>query len=315
MESLSRHHILIPVANGVANSGLACKWAALVHAWRVEVRDWTMLAELLRHDLCVTTDFGTESGLSRVPHIDPNQLRPHWREEPEMTDDSAFVLMPETPLVSFDSSMPVPGTEHICHNVIRHVTQHLSKFAPWLKKAKAVSKMFSGILYKERFCERCIPDPWFKRSREIVMGAIREPLDHRFISVIEFLEDFLPLKSMILQNFSPQKMFTKRRQQADSEDTVASKGPEQWIDQDLVTAALTSPSWWNYGLMLEAIGHAPEHVVYVSRSCKCHKSSVDTEHFADTISFTRGHRKKCRRSVFDHACLSTQKPANKTRRR
>ena len=103
-----------------------------------------ILAKLLRRVLCVTTDFGTESGLSRVPHIDPNQIWPHWIEEADMVDDSEFVPMPETPLVSFDSSMAVPGTEHICHNVFRHVSGHLSKFQPWLQKAKAVSKMFFG---------------------------------------------------------------------------------------------------------------------------------------------------------------------------
>ena len=294
LEKLLRHHILIPVANGVANSGLACKWAALVHAWRVEVRRWMMLAKLLRRVLCVTTDFGTESGLSRVPHIDPNQLWPHWIEEADMVDDSEFAPMPETPLVSFDSSMAVPWTEHICHNVFKHVTKHLSKFQPWLQKAKAVSKMFSDILYKERFCERCIPDPWFKRSRDVVMGAIREPLDHRFMSVVEFLEDFLPLKSIVLHNFSAQKMFTKKRSAQAEEDTVAPKGSEQWIDQDLVTGALLSPAWWNYGVVMEAIGHAPEHIVFVSRSCKCHKCSIDADDLTDTMSFICGHRKRCR---------------------
>lgn len=317
-----RHHCLIPVSNGVANSGLACKWAALIHAWKVEARQWQILARLLRHVLCLTTDFGTESGLSRVPHLDPRQLWPHWNEETEMeiTDDggvdgvSELVQMPEAPLLSFDQSMAVPGTEHICHNVFRHVTQHLSQFKDWLKKAKAVAKMFCDVLYKERFCERCIPEPWFARSRDIVMAEIREPLDHRFMSVVEFLEDFLPLKGVVQQNFCSKKMFTKKRTQADG-DEIAAKGPEQWIDADLVTSALKSSSWWHYGVMLEALGHAPEHIVYVSRSCKCHKSGVDTEPAVDTMAFTRKHRKACRIAIFNMQQKHPEQNAKQNKRR
>ena len=57
--------------------------------------------------------------------------------------------------------------------------------------------MFSDLIFKERFCERCIPQPEFARPRERVMGTIREPPDHRFLAVLELLDDFLPLKSVI----------------------------------------------------------------------------------------------------------------------
>ena len=290
LKILLRHHILIPVSNGIGNTSSACKWTVLIHALRGEVRNFKILAALLRRVFCVTTDFGTEAGLARVPHIDANELWPHWREDQEIVDDDVLPEMPMPQLVSFDSSMPVPGTEHVCHNVFKHVTKHLPHFKAWLEKARAVANMFCSALYKERFCERCIPEPWFASARQIIMGEIREPIEHRFLSVIEFLEDFLPVKHIVQQHFSAKNMFTKKAVQQDAEK-AADKYSERWIDADKVTAALLSEKWWSYGVMLEAMGHAPEHIVYKSRSCKCHPSTPAQEHFADTWSFIRGNRK------------------------
>ena len=91
------------------------------------------------------TDFGTESGMAMVPSIDPNQLWPHWAEDdPQLQDDcfdgaSKDMELPgsvEQRLLSFDAALPVPGTEHICHNCLKHVTQHMAGYASWLKKQK-----------------------------------------------------------------------------------------------------------------------------------------------------------------------------------
>ena len=310
LKTYMRHHVLIPVANGVGNSSLSCKWAGLIHQFRIEARTWTMVSQILKRALCVTADFGTESGLALVPNINPNKLWPHWNEEdePQLVDDSGFadIAMPPAPesrLVSFESAMSVPGTEHICHNCFQHVTNTMSGFQSWLKKAKAVAKMFTDSMYKERFCERCIPQAHMQKARERVMGQIRDPPDHRFLGVIEFLEDFLPLKNIVKENFTESRMFGKKSSKDDSDGPrKTSAREEQWIDQGLVSAALTSDAWWSYAVMVEAVGHAPEHIVYFSRACACHKFAEPDETFEDAMSFTRTMRRRGRK-LFSRPCM------------
>ena len=41
------HHILIPVALGARNMGLAAKWSAIIHALRIEADGWEMVAALV----------------------------------------------------------------------------------------------------------------------------------------------------------------------------------------------------------------------------------------------------------------------------
>ena len=123
------------------------------------------------------------------------------------------------------------------------------------------------------------------------MGKIREPPDHRFRVVLELLDDFLPLKSVIKNNYSEAKMFGKKKDD---------KTSDEWIDQSSVTAALTSEAWWGYGVMVEAVGHAPQHIVYFSRTCVCHKSTEQEELYSDTMSYARANRRQGRKLLCHH---------------
>ena len=217
MAKLLCHHILIPTAIGVGHSGLGVKWASVAWAWRIETANWRQLARVLLRVFSITTDFGTESAIASVPKLDPNPLWSHWREDElvddgngEFADDDTLPLPPQQPTVlSFDEALPTPGTVHICHNAVKHVMNHMPHFKPWLHKAKAVHKMMGDDLYKERFITRCLPGPHLESLRKVVKSEIRQPLDHRFMSVLEFLQDILPMMQILMTYFVPALLFSK----------------------------------------------------------------------------------------------------------
>ena len=100
-----------------------------------------------------------------------------------------------------------PGLTHICHNAIQHVTERMPHFKPWLHKAKAVHKMMGDAMYKERFITRCLQGCHLEPLRRAVQAEIRQPLDHRFMAVLEFCQDILPLMNIFLTYFVPALMF------------------------------------------------------------------------------------------------------------
>ena len=284
MSRLLRHHIMIPTATGVGHSGLGAKWASVVWGWRVETANWRQLARVLLRVFSITTDFGTESMLASVPKLDPNPLFPHWRESCELVDDgdggddSETVLpqLQEVPVLSFDEALPTPGTEHICHNAIKHVTDHMLYFKPWLHKAKAVHKMLADAMYQERFTTRCMQGSNLERLRKVVMSEIRQPLDHRFMSVLEFLQDILPMMNIFMTYFLPLLMFGKLTG-TDEEQARKQKEDENRIDADAVSKAILSKAWWVYGIMLCLLHEGPEGIVSLSRSCTCHAHRPDVD--------------------------------------
>ena len=74
MCALIWHHILVPVALGFGLQGLHQQFIALLHAFRTEADLWELVQFLARCIVSITTDFGTESGLYKVPALDVNDL-------------------------------------------------------------------------------------------------------------------------------------------------------------------------------------------------------------------------------------------------
>ena len=70
MCALIWHHILVGVALGLGFQGLHQKFIALLHAFRTEADSWELVQFLARCIVSITTDFGTESGLYKVPALD-----------------------------------------------------------------------------------------------------------------------------------------------------------------------------------------------------------------------------------------------------
>ena len=263
MTSTLKRHVLIPCAMGVSNAGLACKFAAVLHQLRMETTGWTQVKSIMSNVFCVTTDMGTESGVSFVPPVHANLLWPHWDESiPGLCEDDELpVFNPDDDLLSFDSTLPVPGVEHATHGALKHVTTALETYVNWDIGARAISKLLCSRLYLDRLQHRCLQGPRYAGIREALRAGVRQPIEHRFLSMLEFLNDVVPLRHDLIEAFNGSAMF--------GEEASTPKASE-YIDTKVVCQAMTSKEFWGYAVMVQCLGMGCQVVTFASRSCICH---------------------------------------------
>ena len=254
LSSILRHHILIPVGMGVGNTSLGVKLCSLFFAMRQSLcYDNWCLADFLSHVLAITTDFGTEAGLARCPAISSDDVFPHWRQEISTDNATIDTALPRpAPMLGFTESMPVPGVEHICHNVVKRLTEVLRHFSEWRKLTKNVARLLNSQLYRDRITHRLLQGPAHAHARELLKSGLDKTLDHRFLSLMIFLGQVLPLRPTLRWRWDAQVVFTNEEQS----DTAK----EDWVDKAAVSSTFLSHEWWGYGLMLYALGSGPLHL-------------------------------------------------------
>ena len=128
MRQVLCHVPLSPVAMGVCNISLSVKFHIVLPAFRVCLGFSSSIVQVLMGKvLSCTTDFGTESGLGTVPGNCPDSSILHWQPSTMVDDDatdttSTIPLCHASPSGCFSGCMNVPGSEHIGHGVLEHVT-------------------------------------------------------------------------------------------------------------------------------------------------------------------------------------------------
>jgi hypothetical protein len=159
--------------------------------------------------------------------------------------------------------MHVPGFEHVCHNVVRHVSDKLGGYHDSRTKLHEHAEVLTNGFYIDRLCNTCLVGPHLESVRELVRGKIRMPKGHRFLSVVLTLADMLPLEWAMLNYFDSQEMFG-----------VVTNEKDSWIDKKLVGQSMVDVGWWAYAKMLVSLFMGPHHIVFMSRSCRCHSTIV-----------------------------------------
>ena len=268
------HHLVFtPTGMAVGETGLAAKFVCVLHAfWISCAGSWTKIKMLLDRVVALTTDFGTESGLGLVPAVCPDFALPHWSlaelAEPQLIgdgdSDAELPQLPESsPAVGFTRSLSVPGTEHICHNALKAACAKLSSFKDWNKGAQAMSHFLCSRMYRDKIANNLLVGPL--ESLRHLLKSLGQRLDSRFLSLVAFLGQLLPLKELFLQHWSARIVFG-------SNNRVGQDTSEDFVDQSLVSSCMLSQEWWCYGEMLYALGQGLSHVVFKSRGCPCHSA-------------------------------------------
>ena len=243
--------------------------------------------------LSCTTDFGVESALSLVPPLSPDGGFHWWSEQGLMDDDDLDSAPMASPRCAFTNCMPVPGSEHIAHGTLRHVTTKLKEFPAWMRGTKAIGKMLCTKLYRDRIIERLLVGPWFAEARAQMSKSFTQMLDHRFMSLMLFLHDLLPLMLLFRHHWNPRVIFTNLPVDPDAPDTQTNR-KEQFIDTSAVNTSFRSDFWRNYGIMIYAVGAGPEHFVHFSRSCLCHVVPFEIPKMTGVLDYIQFWRKRQR---------------------
>ena len=290
------HHILIPVALGAKNMGLAAKWAAIMHALHIEAFTWAMVRALVRCCVCLTTDYGTESEIGIVPAFDPRQLSTAWSESCIVDDSADNVDLSsffDDATISFSEVFRIPGTDHIIHNALDQVTDHLVGFKEWFTKAKALGKFLGSRYYVDRFVAACLNVQGGEHIKTLVQGEVMQPYEKRFGSIMGFLMDVLPMRHG-LQTFVDERVYNSASGRARDEDE------EVFVDISHVALAIASHEWWGYAIMLVALGAGLHGLRSFSRSCPCH-SKVGRA-LSGVVSYYRWRKEEDNRSYSGRPC-------------
>ena len=160
MQKAIIHQVLIPTALGASNQGLAAKFAAVLHALRIEADDWSVVQKITQSMLCLTTDYGGEASLGSVPSMDANTLYTHWREDGGVVDDSAIndveQVLDSPKDVSLSNTQRVPGIELMLLNALDQVTDLLHGFDGWFSKAKELGHFLGNSFCTDRLVHHCL---------------------------------------------------------------------------------------------------------------------------------------------------------------
>ena len=261
------HHILVPVALGARNMGLAAKWSAIMHALRIEAVSWEMVRALALLCVNLTTDYGTESEIGIVPAFDPRGLSAAWSGTAIVDDSVGDDVLPgllESLTISFSRAFRIPGTDHIIHNALDQVAQHLSHFKEWYEKAKALGKFLGAKYYVDRLVAYCLNVTGAEHIKNLVQGGVTQPYDKRFGSLMICLMDVMPMRKG-LQFFFDERVYAGGSQGCRDDDEVI-------VDVHVVALTIASHEWWGYGVMLIALAAGLHGLRCFSRSCRCHSS-------------------------------------------
>ena len=263
MKKLLIYHILIPIGLGARYCSLAHKWAALLHALRIEAHDWAMVRDFMQSVINITSDMGTEAALKDVPSINPNVVLPGWQEstlEPPASLDATQPL-PSGVLQNVDirRAIRIIGEEHVLHTIQRHVFDKCPGFKAWYQKAREVAKLLGKPFYRKLIIKEFLDTPDMRWLVELLEAGIPEPYEGRFGTIMGFLEAVIPCEE-ITRVFKPHVF--NRKAEDDS---------EAFVDVGKACAAILDPSWWSYSKALLCLGAGLHELRSFCRGCRCHR--------------------------------------------
>ena len=292
MRQLVHHLILSPVCMGQANCGLSIKWAALIWALRLHSLAWFHVAQLTANCFGFTSDMGTEHGIPKVGQHNPNLLWSHWCEQNQMIDESEMSaeLPGYTDSVGFSKTIGVVGVEHMAHSITRFVLQKMRGYEAWQVQFSQVARLCNSGLHRDRI-RNSLRGPAFEDLRSLFSKGVRTPKPHRFLFICQALEDLLPLR-LALELISADELFPDAAHAS------------EWINTGIVLRAIKSKTFWCYGLMLQSLLCAIEHVVFKGRSCICHPSNNDAHQSSGALEYMRRQRSR-QKTRFKKPCPGT----------
>jgi hypothetical protein len=150
---------------GSGRCGLQYKLACFLHSIRMESDSWSMCSALASSVFAFTTDFGTERGLGAVGQVRLASLFP-WLEPPAFRFDDvggalfgigdAFENIADGDrIVNLASTVHIPGSLHILHNMTKDMLNVLQYSDVWVSQLSSICKLLSRSWSKRRLLFTC----------------------------------------------------------------------------------------------------------------------------------------------------------------
>lgn len=262
-------HRQMPMGLGSGASSLQHKARALAMKFAHESHDVPALRSICRQVCSLTVDMGVEVGLAEVAGGDVNDYLPPWMQDrqgllmDEGMDGLEELVQRTTHL--FPRAFVSTGLDHISNNLQNDLDQKLSGWSGWLPKFKALSNLLSKRHHLKRLVARCIMDTPFSPLKRMFETTVEPCAKWRWGTICKTLPAILALHRPLGMIWSKAKFEVGRNDQDEE------RNDDAVLDLDLVTAAVTSPSWFAYGQMILHLHEIANSISGWGSGCACHE--------------------------------------------
>ena len=203
VSGLIESHIHPPVALGSKKSGLISKFHAFCQQLFLETGSIEYFPEWMGEVVSITSDLGTESGLSSIPpDVDPYSLL-SWAPRFQAGSDQAppeveaeLQGVSQTQRSIFQRAVLIAGMNHILHNISGMIAARMVHYKWFLDRLKALVHLVTD--FADRFLQTCVSPADRVLFSEDVKSFNYTIIEWRWGSVAEAAEAVLLLQAPLL---------------------------------------------------------------------------------------------------------------------
>ena len=265
-DEMLKHHFL-PSAMGMGATTLTCKVAALLFVWFFECRGLAGLMQMLDSVVSVTTDLGTEAGITAYKAEDVQRLLPSWMLAEPLRD--AEEAEPEVQPWRCRPSLlpraiPVPGALHLMHNMNAELHHALEFFEQFWHGLKQLELLLSHRGRRERLLETCIRGSPLECQRHLFERGCGSLYEKRWGEVHRFCRALLNVFVQLRCAWDARKYLRTHGEEQAHESGTEFKPAE-------VTMCLSSGLFHAYLLFVVEINGLTQRIASWFEGCHCHE--------------------------------------------
>eukprot|EP00971_Amphidinium_carterae_P096491 1909440-Amphidinium_carterae.4 len=273
MQSHVQEHILVPTALGLRSSALTHKIEAFLHAVSMEMPDISAILDFLGSVTSVTSDMGTELGISHFGFQNVHSVLPRWMTIVGDIDNGDPDAQPVEPAAPSDlgllmpNALAIPGVMHITTNLLQEVHTSMSQWDRFQTQLQPLRLLLCYKGRRERFIHMCVRASAARHLEPVFAKNLPKYHDKRWFSTLAFLRKLSHMLPALHQCWSEVE-YMRGHSGQDGEDKVE--------DGHLFSAQGVSESLgdgWLYGYiaMVLKLDDVPAKLATWSEGCSCHE--------------------------------------------
>ena len=227
----------------------------------------------------VTTDMGTELGLTEFHTTDFRKCMPEWLRCADIKDDSAtFAEKHPNSKKGWEqawlltSAIPVPGMMHIVSNLLNEVHAAMPSWSDFIANMSELEKLLCKTPRRERFILSCIRGTEYEAFEHAFNHEFEPMYDKRWHAVLKLLQRMEPVIGMLGCVWDPAR-YMRGHSGIDGQDNVA----DDSFSVKAITRAVNNKFLMALVRMLLALDSMVEKLGSWSEGCSCHENVLLSE--------------------------------------
>ena len=269
----------VQLGMGKNRASLALKFSAIVHSLFLLAPTLWDLEAITKSIVTWVTDYGTERSLGRIKKISIDKVLPFLATAMQEEDFGAGQVQDEDfggdmakPEVDLTSSLDTPGMLHVISNATKDLKKSMTMYSDMVQNAKAVA----DLCRRKESCDRLIATCFSDSIGMVLQADIRAFHGHIYLerwgTVADCVPRLLKIRAALTSRWSIKKYNDGDVAAARRQDDPDVPHPHS-VRLDIADAAITSPGFWAYMLMLNVIAEVLDRLLHWIEGCSCHWSA------------------------------------------